>query len=74
MPTLALVYVLLGANAAKIAHQRRTADVAFWSSMLIRRGLPNARGSSVGSTIDLGLVRGGALATLKVILGERPIR
>ncbi len=29
---------------------------------------------SVGSTVDLGLIRGGAPATLKVVLGERPIR
>jgi S1-C subfamily serine protease len=29
---------------------------------------------SVGTTVDLGLVRGGATATLQVILGERPIR
>jgi len=29
---------------------------------------------SVSSTADLGLIRGGAPATLKVILGERPIR
>jgi hypothetical protein len=29
---------------------------------------------SVGTTADLGLVRGGASATLKVALGERPIR
>jgi S1-C subfamily serine protease len=29
---------------------------------------------SVGSTVDLALVRGGASATLQVILGERPIR
>lgn len=29
---------------------------------------------SVGSSVDLGLVRGGASAKLQVILGERPIR
>jgi S1-C subfamily serine protease len=29
---------------------------------------------SVGSSVDLGLVRGGASAKLRVILGERPIR
>jgi S1-C subfamily serine protease len=29
---------------------------------------------SVGDTVDLGLIRGGASATLRVILGERPIR
>jgi S1-C subfamily serine protease len=29
---------------------------------------------SVGTTVDLGLVRGGAAATLQVILGERPIK
>ena len=29
---------------------------------------------SVGNTVDLGLIRGGASATLQVILGERPIR
>ena len=29
---------------------------------------------SAGTTVDLGLVRGGATATLQVILGERPIR
>jgi S1-C subfamily serine protease len=29
---------------------------------------------SVGSTVDLGLIRGGASATLQVIVGERPIR
>jgi S1-C subfamily serine protease len=29
---------------------------------------------SVSTTVDLGLVRGGASATLKVVLGERPIR
>ena len=29
---------------------------------------------SVGTTVDLGLVRGGATATLQVILGERPIK
>jgi S1-C subfamily serine protease len=29
---------------------------------------------SVGTTVDLDLVRGGATATLQVILGERPIR
>jgi S1-C subfamily serine protease len=28
---------------------------------------------SVGTTVDLGLLRGGAPATLQVILGERPI-
>ena len=29
---------------------------------------------SVSTSVDLGLVRGGASATLKVVLGERPIR
>ena len=29
---------------------------------------------SVGSTVDLALIRGGASATLQVILGERPVR
>jgi hypothetical protein len=29
---------------------------------------------SVGTTVDLGLVRGGAAAMLQVILGERPIK
>jgi S1-C subfamily serine protease len=29
---------------------------------------------SVGSAVDLSLIRGGAAATLKVILGERPVR
>jgi S1-C subfamily serine protease len=29
---------------------------------------------SAGSTVDLGLVRGGSSATLQVMLGERPIR
>jgi S1-C subfamily serine protease len=28
---------------------------------------------SVGATVDLGLIRGGASATLQLILGERPI-
>ena len=51
VPTLALVYARLGANAAKTAHRRRTADVAFWSSILIRRGLPNSAGLLVGDVI-----------------------
>jgi S1-C subfamily serine protease len=29
---------------------------------------------SVGTAVDLGLIRGGATATLQVILGERPIK
>jgi S1-C subfamily serine protease len=29
---------------------------------------------SIGSTVDLSLIRGGASATLQVILGERPVR
>jgi C-terminal processing protease CtpA/Prc len=29
---------------------------------------------SAGTTVDLGLVRGGSTATLQVILGERPIK
>ena len=28
---------------------------------------------SVGATVDLGLIRGGASASLQVILGERPL-
>ena len=29
---------------------------------------------SIGSSVDLGLLRGGASATLKVVIGERPVR
>ena len=29
---------------------------------------------SAGTTVDLGLVRGGASATLQVTFGERPIK
>jgi S1-C subfamily serine protease len=28
---------------------------------------------SIGKTIDLGLLRGGAPTTLKVVIGERPV-
>jgi S1-C subfamily serine protease len=28
---------------------------------------------SIGNTIDLGLLRGGAPTTLKVVIGERPV-
>ena len=29
---------------------------------------------SIGSSVDLGLLRVGASATLKVVIGERPVR
>jgi S1-C subfamily serine protease len=29
---------------------------------------------SVGTSVDLGLIRGGASATLQLIIGERPLR
>jgi S1-C subfamily serine protease len=29
---------------------------------------------SVGTSVDLGLIRGGVSATLKLIIGERPIK
>ena len=101
VPILALVYARLGANAAKIAHQRRTVGrgvlvvdvdpegpskragllvgdiITSWNAKPIDRvrDVMHLLGpESVSTTADLGLVRGGASATLKVVLGERPIR
>jgi S1-C subfamily serine protease len=28
---------------------------------------------NIGNTVDLGLLRGGAATTLKVVIGERPV-
>jgi S1-C subfamily serine protease len=50
--------------------------VTAWNGKSIERGREVMRllgPESVGSTVDLGLIRGGASTVLRVVIGERPV-